>query len=202
MRIVPLYVLFDGEPLRDQVDIGPGQFYERLAARELAADDVAADARRLPRLLRGARRRRVHAHLVAPPDLEALGHLRVGRPRRGGARPATSSGWWTRRRPRSRARCSPRRSTAARARHDGRGDRAARRALSPRERCRLHGRDARVPPEGRPHREGTGARRLAPQREADPLGRGRRDRPGRPRTRKAEGAEGVRAALHGRDGGS
>ena len=32
MRIVPLYVLFDGEPLRDQVDIGPGQFYERLAA--------------------------------------------------------------------------------------------------------------------------------------------------------------------------
>ena len=31
MRIVPLYVLFDGEPLRDQVDIGPGQFYERLA---------------------------------------------------------------------------------------------------------------------------------------------------------------------------
>ena len=32
MRIVPLYVLFDGEPLRDHVDIGPGEFYERLAA--------------------------------------------------------------------------------------------------------------------------------------------------------------------------
>ena len=34
MRIVPLYVLFDGQPLRDQVDIGPEEFYERLAAAE------------------------------------------------------------------------------------------------------------------------------------------------------------------------
>jgi DegV family protein with EDD domain len=32
MRIVPLYVLFDGEPLRDHIDIGPAAFYERLAA--------------------------------------------------------------------------------------------------------------------------------------------------------------------------
>jgi DegV family protein with EDD domain len=32
MRIVPLYVLFDGEALRDHVDIGPEAFYERLAA--------------------------------------------------------------------------------------------------------------------------------------------------------------------------
>jgi DegV family protein with EDD domain len=32
MRIVPLYVLFDGEPLRDHVDIGPAEFYERLAS--------------------------------------------------------------------------------------------------------------------------------------------------------------------------
>ena len=32
MRLVPLYVLFDGEALRDHVDIGPEQFYERLAA--------------------------------------------------------------------------------------------------------------------------------------------------------------------------
>jgi DegV family protein with EDD domain len=31
MRVVALYVLFDGEPLRDQVDIGPAEFYERLA---------------------------------------------------------------------------------------------------------------------------------------------------------------------------
>jgi DegV family protein with EDD domain len=30
MRIVPLYVLFDGEPLRDHVDIGPDEFYARL----------------------------------------------------------------------------------------------------------------------------------------------------------------------------
>jgi DegV family protein with EDD domain len=32
MRIVPLYVLFDGQSLRDHVDIGPAEFYERLAA--------------------------------------------------------------------------------------------------------------------------------------------------------------------------
>jgi DegV family protein with EDD domain len=30
MRIVPLYVLFDGQPLRDHVDITPDAFYERL----------------------------------------------------------------------------------------------------------------------------------------------------------------------------
>jgi DegV family protein with EDD domain len=32
MRLVPLYVLFDGEPLRDHVDISSAEFYERLAA--------------------------------------------------------------------------------------------------------------------------------------------------------------------------
>jgi DegV family protein with EDD domain len=30
MRVVPLYVLFDGHPLRDHVDISPEAFYERL----------------------------------------------------------------------------------------------------------------------------------------------------------------------------
>jgi fatty acid-binding protein DegV len=32
MRLVPLYVLFDGDTLRDHVDISPKEFYERLAA--------------------------------------------------------------------------------------------------------------------------------------------------------------------------
>ena len=32
MRIVPLYVLFDGVPSRDHVDMPPAEFYERLAA--------------------------------------------------------------------------------------------------------------------------------------------------------------------------
>jgi DegV family protein with EDD domain len=35
MRIVPLYVLFDGVPLRDHVDIAPAAFYERLAASDI-----------------------------------------------------------------------------------------------------------------------------------------------------------------------
>jgi DegV family protein with EDD domain len=34
MRIVPLYVLFDGVPSRDHVDIAPSEFYDRLAASE------------------------------------------------------------------------------------------------------------------------------------------------------------------------
>ena len=32
IRVVPLYVLFDGVPLRDHVDIAPAAFYERLAS--------------------------------------------------------------------------------------------------------------------------------------------------------------------------
>jgi DegV family protein with EDD domain len=32
MRIVPLYVLFEGVPLRDHVDVAPSEFYDRLAA--------------------------------------------------------------------------------------------------------------------------------------------------------------------------
>ena len=32
MRVVPLYVLFDGAPLRDHVDVAPVDFYERLAS--------------------------------------------------------------------------------------------------------------------------------------------------------------------------
>jgi DegV family protein with EDD domain len=32
LRVVPLYVLFDGVPLRDHVDIAPAEFYERLGA--------------------------------------------------------------------------------------------------------------------------------------------------------------------------
>jgi DegV family protein with EDD domain len=32
MRVVPLYVLFDGVPLRDHVDISPAAFYEQLSA--------------------------------------------------------------------------------------------------------------------------------------------------------------------------
>ena len=32
VRVVPLYVLFDGVPLRDHVDIAPAAFYERLGA--------------------------------------------------------------------------------------------------------------------------------------------------------------------------
>ena len=60
---------------------------------------------------------------------------------------------------------------------------------------------ARVPPEGRPHRAGGGARGDAAEREADPLRRRRRRAPDREGARPAEGARGVRARLHVDDGG-
>ena len=56
-RVVPLYVRFGEESFRDYVDMTPDVFYARLRARRRAADDLAADARRLPRGLRGARPR-------------------------------------------------------------------------------------------------------------------------------------------------
>ena len=71
-RVVPLYVRFGDESLRDGVDIDPTEFYEAAsdggkaavaqpeeqgAARvERLPDDVPADAGRLPRVLRRARR--------------------------------------------------------------------------------------------------------------------------------------------------
>jgi fatty acid-binding protein DegV len=72
MRLVPLYVLFDGESLRDHVDIARAVSTSGSRPRG-RFHDVAAHAGRLPRLLRGAGRRRLRADLVAPPHVEALG---------------------------------------------------------------------------------------------------------------------------------
>ena len=69
-----------------------------------AADDLAADARRLPRGLRGARAA-VRADLLAAALLDALGHVRERRGRRG-ARRARRCAWSTRARSRRRSRCS------------------------------------------------------------------------------------------------
>ena len=48
-RVVPLYVRFGDESFRDGVDLTPAEFYARLRGVGRAADDVAADAGRLPR---------------------------------------------------------------------------------------------------------------------------------------------------------
>ena len=55
-RVVPLYVNFGTDSYKDGVDLTAHEFYERLRTSPRAADDVAADAGRLPRRLRGARR--------------------------------------------------------------------------------------------------------------------------------------------------
>ena len=46
-RVVPLYVQFGDESLKDYVEITPDEFYERLTHERAAADDLAADAGRL-----------------------------------------------------------------------------------------------------------------------------------------------------------
>ena len=181
------------------------QFYERLAARATLPTTSQPTPADFLAVLRGARRRRVRAHLVAPPHRRSSpGTYESAVAGRRGAR--------RRRRPRRRhgdglarrARCSPRRSSggSSAGTTDEEVEQLVERFLRD-ERRRLHGADARVPPEGRPDREGAGARRLAPQREADP----RRVEDGvivpiARVARPAEGAEGVRAAVHGRHGGS
>ncbi len=183
MRIVPLYVLFDGEPLRDQVDIGPGQFYERLAAASslpTTSQPTPADFLACYQELVEAGYTRIWSlHLTS--KLSGTHESAVTAAKELGGDVVRVVDTQT-----ASLACgllAEADRPAARAGDDGRGARAARRALPPGERRRLHGRDARVPAEGRPHREGAGARGLAAQREADPLGRGRRDRPGRPRAR-------------------
>ncbi len=50
-RMVPLYVRFGDETLRDYVDIAPDEFYKRLKDVTGGAQDLAADAGRLRRRL-------------------------------------------------------------------------------------------------------------------------------------------------------
>ena len=54
---MPLYVNFGTESYKDGVELTAHEFYERLRTSPRAADDLAADAGRLPRRLRGARAR-------------------------------------------------------------------------------------------------------------------------------------------------
>ena len=199
MRVVPLYVNFGAESFRDHVDIGSHDFYDRLRAAPSLPTTSQPTPQDFARRLRAARG--VRADLLAAALREALRHVPVGRHR----------GRDDRRRPdpRRRHRDGLARGRPARARdpapprprHDRRGDRGADRAVQGGERRRLHGRDARVPAEGRPHRPRGGARRDAAQREADPLRRRRRRPPDREGARAAEGARGVRARLHLDDGG-
>ena len=106
-------------------------FYERLAHGAGAADHLAADAGRLPRDVYEELAPCVRADPLAADLLDPLRHVRE-RPAGGGA---------ARRRPGARDRLADglgvardardRRAAPARARHDRRGDRRARRALPP-----------------------------------------------------------------------
>ena len=195
-RVVPLYVLFGDESHKDYVELGPQDFYARLRTAPELPDHLAADARRLPRRLRGAGRLRADplaAHLGPP--------LRDCRER-------THRGGDARRRSRARDRLGHRLGgdRAARARdpapagagHDRRGDRRAPRALPERARAPLHRRHARVPRQRRAHRSCRCNGRPAPEREADPHDHRRRGRPAEARSRQPEGDARVRRPFHRR----
>ena len=109
-RVVPLYVNFGDESLRDGVDITRGGLLRKAARVERLPDDVAADAGRLPRLL--PRARRVRADPLAACLGAGLGHLRERGDRSGRARRTAGCAQSTPRPRRRRSRCSRSRSSA------------------------------------------------------------------------------------------
>ena len=161
------------------------------ADRSRAADDLAADARRLPRHVRGARAGRYERILSiqisstlsgtfasAQSAAELLGGdaVRVIDSRTVSA---------------ALAHARARRAAPARARHDRRGDRRVRRALPARPPAALHRQHARVPRARRPHRPRGGVRGEPPEREADPHDPRRRGDPAQARAREREGVRRV-----------
>ena len=125
-RMVPLYVRFGDESYRDYVELGPHEFYERLRDVADDADDLAADARRLRGDLRGARRLRTdpldpHPGVALGNDPERASRGRGVRRQGADDRLGHRVGGDRDARLRDPA--------PARARHDRRGGRRARRAL-------------------------------------------------------------------------
>ena len=127
-RVVPLYVNFGTRASRTASSSTAHEFYERLRTLAGAADDLAADAGRLPRRLRGARRVRADP-LAAHRRRSSRGRSRARAPRPRSsataacARSTRESGLGRDRDARARDPAPPR------ARHDRRGGRRARRAL-------------------------------------------------------------------------
>ena len=195
-RVVPLYVRFGEESFRDYVDMSPSAVLRAAGEREGDADDVAADARRLPRRLRRARAQ-VRADPLDPALLDPVGDVRErgGRSRAPGRRHRARDRLGHRLGRAGDARA--RRSAPPRARDDRRGDRCARRPLQGRPPPALHGQHARVPGARRPHRPRGRARREPAEREADPHDPRRRGRAAEARARQREGVRGVPRAVRG-----
>ena len=197
-RVVPLYVNFGTESYKDGVDLTAARVLRAPAHLARAADDVAADARRLPRRLRGARR--VRADPLDPHRGESLRHVpERGHRRRGARRRPRAHDRLRDARP-SRSRCS--RLAIQRRLERGTTDEEVD-ALVERY-LREHGllftvdtleflaRGGRI---GR----GEGVRRPADEREADPLDPRRRGAAGEARARQPQGVPGVRRRARDAD---
>jgi hypothetical protein len=188
-RVVPLYVRFADESLRAGVDIGSSEFYRRLRKSSVfpttsqpTPNDFLACYREF-----GAFERILSLHVSSRvsgtfTSAEAAAmELGDGRVRAVDTETASAS----------IAMLALAIQAPARAGHDRRGGRRARRALSTGARAAVHGRHARVPPAGRPHRQGGRLRGDAAAGEADPLDPRRRGGAGQARARGAEGARGT-----------
>ena len=201
MRLVPLYVLFDGEALRDHVDITPEGFYERLAAAKTlptTSQPTPADFLATYEELAAAGYDRIWSlHLTSKLSgtfesaQRAAAQLGDDRVRVVDTETASLA-------------VAMLAEAIERRLGDGTTDEEIEELVERFKRTNgvvFTVGDARVPAEGRPDRHGAGARGLAAQREADPHRRGRRGRPARTRARTPEGARGVREAVRRRDRG-
>ena len=172
----------------------PAALLRAAGHRDRAADDVAADARRLPRGLRGARAV-VRAHPVAADLVDALRHVRERAERRRAARRRHGARDRHEDRLGGARAARDRRAAAPRARHDRRGDRRVRRDLRASSPLAVHRQHARVPREGRSHRQGGRVRRQPAEREADPHHPRRRGGAVEARPREPEGVRRVQEPL-------
>ena len=196
-RVVPLYVLFGDESYRDGVDLTAAEFYERLRDARGAADDVPADARRLPRLLpRSSPPTSGSSRSTSPPSSPARTRARRPRPRElGDGRVRTIDSETASASITMLALAIQRRLERGTSDEevDGLVDRYRRERGSA-----LHRRHARVPRPRRPDRPRPRLRRDADERQADPLDRRRRGGAREARARQPQGVPGVRRRA--RDG--
>ena len=196
-RVVPLYVRFGDESFKDYVELVAARVLRAAAELQGDSDDLAADARRLPRDLRGAGAA-TSGSCRCTSRRSSRGRSRArGRPARRSAAARCARSTAGRSRPGSR--CSPSPCSAGSSAGTTDEDIDALVERSRRESRVIFTVDTlEFLPARRPDREGGGDGRDAPEHQADPRDRGRRGRPAQTRPRRAQGVPGVRRGVRGR----
>ena len=166
MRFVPLYVRFGDETFRDYVELGPAEFYEKLrtspvlpATSQPTPQDFLAAYESL------AAYERIYSLHVSAKLSGTFQSAELAAQELGGDKVRVVDSKTASLAIAMLAHAIQRR--LARGTTDEEIAALVER-FHARQRRRLHGRDARVPPARRPHRPGAGARRVAPERAPDP----------------------------------